>query len=151
TVPVVTIGLPVFNGARYLSSSLDSLLAQSFVDFELVISDNASTDATEEICRDYAARDKRIRYLRRGTNRGAAWNFNSLVHESSAPYFKWATHDDVHAPAYVERCLHALEDGGARVSLAYPRTLLIDENGDALREYADGLDLRQRTPHERLG
>ena len=149
-VPTVSIGLPVFNGARFLATSLDSLLAQTFEDFELVISDNASTDATEEICRNYAARDVRIRYLRREMNHGAAWNFNSLVAETAAPFFKWASHDDAHAPTCVERCLELLRDAGDRVSLVYPRTRIIDENGELVRDYHDGLDLRERTPHERL-
>jgi glycosyltransferase involved in cell wall biosynthesis len=149
-VPTVSIGLPVHNGARFLAASLDSLLAQTFEDFELVISDNASTDGTEEICRTYAGRENRIRYIRSPTNRGAAWNFNSLVAETRAPYFKWATHDDVHAPTYVERCLELLRDGGDRVSLVYPRTRIIDETGAVVRDYHDGLDLREATPHERL-
>jgi glycosyltransferase involved in cell wall biosynthesis len=148
--PVVSIGLPVYNGARFLAASLDSLLAQTFVDFELVISDNASTDETEEICRAYSAGDPRIRYLRQETNRGAAWNYNSLVGAAAGRYFKWATHDDVHAPTYVERCLEALREGGDRVALAYPRTRIIDEHGEFLRDYIDGLDARQSTPHERL-
>jgi glycosyltransferase involved in cell wall biosynthesis len=149
-VPTVSIGVPVYNGERFLAASLDSLLAQTFEDFELVISDNASTDGTEEICRDYAGRDPRIRYLRRETNRGAAWNFNSLVAETAGPYFKWASHDDVHAPTYVERCLDELRDGGDRVVLAYPRTTIIDEDGAFVRDYRDGVDLRAPTPHERL-
>jgi glycosyltransferase involved in cell wall biosynthesis len=149
-VPTVSIGLPVYNGARFLATSLDSLLAQTCEDFELVISDNASSDGTEEICREYAARDARIRYLRRETNRGAAWNFNSLVAKTDGPYFKWATHDDAHAPTCVERCLETLREGGDRVSLVYPRTRIIDENGEFVRDYRDGLDLRERTPHERL-
>jgi glycosyltransferase involved in cell wall biosynthesis len=150
TAVTVSIGVPVYNGGRFLATSLDSLLAQTFGDFELVISDNASTDRTEEICREYAARDSRVRYLRHETNRGAAWNFNSLVTQTAGTYFKWATHDDVHAPTYVERCLDVLRSGGERVVLAYPRTQIVDEDGRFLRDYHDGLDLRQPTPHERL-
>jgi glycosyltransferase involved in cell wall biosynthesis len=74
--PRVSIGMPVYNGEPYLTRALDALLAQSFTDFELIISDNASTDATETICREYAARDRRIRYYRCNENHGAAWNFN---------------------------------------------------------------------------
>jgi hypothetical protein len=92
-----------------------------------------------------------VRYLRREVNRGAAWNFNSLVAEATGPYFKWATHDDVLAPTCVERCVEALEEGGDRVGLAYPRTRIIDEHGEFLHDYVDGVDLRQETPHERLG
>jgi glycosyltransferase involved in cell wall biosynthesis len=150
SVPVVSIGLPVYNGARFLAASLDSLLAQTFVDFELVITDNASTDETEEICREYAAGDPRIRYIRHETNRGAAWNFNNLVGATAGRYFKWATHDDVHAPTYVERCLEAFQEGGDRIALAYPRTRIIDEHGEFVRDYVDAVDARQSTPHERL-
>ncbi len=148
-MPTVAIGLPVYNGERFLADALESLIAQSCEDFELVISDNASTDGTEEICRSYAARDPRVRYLRRDVNRGAAWNFNSVVHETSAPYFKWAAHDDVLAPTCVERSLDALR-AADRASLVYPRTQAIDENGDVVGEFRDGLDVRERAPHERL-
>src|SRR5262249_28061769 len=85
----VTVGLPVYNGARYLPSALDSLAAQTYGDLGIVISDNCSTDETEEICRAFAARDDRVRYIRRTENRGAAWNFNSVAAVSSSPYFKW--------------------------------------------------------------
>jgi len=147
----VTIGLPVYNGARFLAASLDSLLGQTFDDFELVISDNASTDETEEICREFAARDHRVRYIRREVNRGAAWNFNSLVREGTAPYFKWATHDDLLAPTCVERCVDVLDEAGDNVVLVYPRTRIVDERGEVVRDYVDGVDLREETPHERLG
>jgi glycosyltransferase involved in cell wall biosynthesis len=148
-MPAVSIGLPVYNGARFLASALDSLLGQTYEDLELVVSDNASTDETEEICRDHAARDSRIRYLRHDVNRGAAWNFNVVVRETSAPYFKWAAHDDLLAPTCVERCVEVLEAFEC-ASLVYPWTRMIDENGDLVREYKDGIDLRAATPHERL-
>jgi glycosyltransferase involved in cell wall biosynthesis len=148
-MPTVVIGLPVYNGERFLASALDSLLAQSYEDLELVVSDNASTDGTEEICRAYAARDPRVRYLRRDVNRGAAWNFNSVVHETSSPYFKWAAHDDVLAPTCVERCLEALSEAD-RAALVYPRTRTIDENGNVVGEYHDGVDVREGMPHDRL-
>src|SRR6185437_5892161 len=86
----VTVGLPVYNGARHLPSALAGLAAQTYTDLEIVISDNCSTDETEEICRAFAAEDDRVRYIRRTENRGAAWNFNSVVTETSSPYFKWA-------------------------------------------------------------
>jgi glycosyltransferase involved in cell wall biosynthesis len=148
-MPTVGIGLPVYNGERFLAQALESLLAQSWEDFELVISDNASSDGTEEICRAFAARDPRVRYLRRDVNRGAAWNFNSVVHETSAPYFKWAAHDDLLAPTCVEQCLDALR-AADHASLVYPRTRAIDEDGDVVGEYHDGVDVRERLPHERL-
>jgi glycosyltransferase involved in cell wall biosynthesis len=146
----VSIGIPVYNGARFLPESLDSLLAQTYEDIEFLISDNGSEDETEEICRDYARRDSRIRYLRWGENRGASWNFKHVVHETSSPYFKWATHDDLLAPTYVERCVDVLDAAPPSVALVYPRTRLVDENGDVIRDYADNLDVRYRAPHTRL-
>ena len=145
----VTIGLPVFDAERYLERTLESLLAQTLSDFELVVTDNASTDGTDEICRRAAARDGRIRYHRSDVNRGAAWNYNHAFELSSSPYFKWAAADDLCAPTFLARCVDALDaDSGA--SLAYPRTRLIDDNGDVVRDHDDGLALDSSVPHERL-
>lgn len=91
----VTIGMPVFNGASFIQEALDSLLAQTFTDFELIISDNASTDGTQSICRKYAAQDGRIRYVRQVENRGATSNFKFLLDEAAGEYFMWAASDDV--------------------------------------------------------
>ena len=148
--PRVTLGVPVYNGARFLAESLDSLLAQTYEDFELIISDNGSTDGTEAICRGFAERDTRVRYHRSEANRGASWNFNNVFHLSSGRYFKWATHDDVLAKTYLERCVAVLDQAPAEVVLCYPKTKIIDENGAVVRAYEDGLDLRQRAPHARL-
>ncbi len=109
SAPRVSIGLPVYNGERYLAESLESLLAQTFTDFELIISDNASTDRTEEICRAYAARDPRIRYYREEANHGMAWNFNRVFALARGEYFKWAAYDDLHAPTFLARCVEALD------------------------------------------
>src|SRR5580698_5675373 len=89
-VPVVTIGMPVYNGARYLEEALRSILNQTYRDCELLISDNASTDATESICRRYAAEDGRVRYLRNERNLGAAANYNRVIHLASGRYFRHA-------------------------------------------------------------
>jgi glycosyltransferase involved in cell wall biosynthesis len=126
--PRVTIGLPVYNGDAFLAAAIDSLLAQTYRDFELIISDNASTDGTEAICRDRAARDGRICYYRSDTNRGAMWNFNRVVELARGEYFKWAAHDDVHEPTYVERCVAAL-DGHGDVVLACTKLVDIDDDG----------------------
>src|SRR3546814_12920885 len=91
----VTIGLPVYNGANYLAAAIESILAQTVADFDLIISDNASTDATEQICRAYAGADRRIRYVRQPQTLGAAANFNLLARMSEKPYFKWAAPDDL--------------------------------------------------------
>src|SRR5690242_8068616 len=86
----VTIGMPVWNGERFISQAIESLLAQTYGDFELLISDNASTDATADICHAYASRDRRIRYLRQQRNLGANANYNAVFGQSSGRYFKWA-------------------------------------------------------------
>jgi glycosyltransferase involved in cell wall biosynthesis len=107
--PRVSIGLPVFNGQNFVSQAIGSILAQTYNDFELIISDNASTDRTEAICREYAASDRRIRYYRNARNLGAAANFNRTFELASGEYFKWAAHDDMLAPEYLERCVAALD------------------------------------------
>ncbi len=124
----VTIGLPVHNGSNYLAAAIESILAQTFGDFDLVISDNASTDATEQICRAYAKQDRRVRYVRQRTNLGAAGNHNVLVHMSESPYFKWAAHDDVLGPEFLDTCVKALDQNPLAV-LASPGSCYIDENG----------------------
>ncbi|NJR49473.1 MAG: glycosyltransferase family 2 protein [Leptolyngbyaceae cyanobacterium CSU_1_3] len=148
----VSIGVPVYNGENYLEAALDSLLAQTFQDFEIIIADNASTDRTEEICQFYAAKDNRIRYYRHPTNIGATPNFDCLLKYARGEYFKWAAHDDVHAPTYLEKCVAVL-DRNPKVILCYPWTQFIDEKGDAYpRNYEfDGkLRLNSDQPHERF-
>lgn len=129
--PRVSIGLPVYNGAALLAEALDALLAQTLGDFELVISDNASTDATEEICRTYAQRDRRIRYVRQEVNRGAMWNFNQVFHLSRGEYFKWAAHDDVCKPAFLERCVEVL-DHNPEIAWCHTQSRHIDGSGNVL-------------------
>jgi len=147
--PRVSVGLPVFNGEDYLEQALDSILAQTYSDFELIISDNASTDRTEEICRAYAAKDERIRYFRNETNLGAAKNFNRVFELSSGEYFKWAAHDDLCAPEYLRWCVEIL-DREPDVVLCYPKTSIIDEHGEFVEDYFDGFDLRSPKPHKRF-
>ena len=146
----VAIGVPVFNGGHFLAESLDSLLAQSYDNIDFVISDNGSTDDTEEICRASAARDHRVRYFRSDVNRGASWNYGNVVDQTSAPFFKWATHDDLIAPTYVERCMEVFAMAPPTVALVYARTKIIDEEGIVLREHDDNLDIRDHRPHRRL-
>jgi glycosyltransferase involved in cell wall biosynthesis len=134
--PRVSIGMPVFNGERFLEEALDSLLTQTHEGFELIISDNASTDQTQEICTTYAARDRRIRYCRVEQNRGVAWNFNNAFQLSTGEYFKWAAHDDYCAPEFIERCVEAL-DRMPEVVVCYPQAILIDERGTHLSDCRD--------------
>jgi len=124
--PRVSIGLPVRNGERYLEAALDSLLAQTFTDFELVISDNASTDATPSICRAYAARDARIRYSRLEKDIGGFPNHNRVVELSVGEYFTWGSHDDLRAPDHLAQCVAVL-DRDPGVVLCFSRVQEIDE------------------------
>jgi glycosyltransferase involved in cell wall biosynthesis len=130
--PRVSIGLPVHNGERYLSQAIDALLAQSLADFELIISDNASTDGTEEICRRYQALDGRIRYFRQPVNIGAAANHNFVVHQARGEYFKWASHDDLYGRDLLLRCVEAL-DANPSVVLSHTWEAFIDAEGNLLR------------------
>ncbi|MFQ5769233.1 MAG: glycosyltransferase family 2 protein [bacterium] len=145
----VSIGLPVFNGETYLQVALDSLLVQTYTDFELIISDNGSSDRTQEICREYASNDRRIRYYRNERNQGAAWNYNHVFHLSSGKYFKWAAHDDMCAPTFLEKCVEKLEENPAIV-LCYPKTIIIDEGGNHVKPYFDNLSLTATKPSERF-
>jgi glycosyltransferase involved in cell wall biosynthesis len=107
--PRVSVALPVYNGERYLGRAITSILDQTYRDFELIISDNASTDATEPICREFAARDPRIRYARQPRNLGASPNFNFSYELATGEYFKWAAHDDFLEPQYLAACVQALD------------------------------------------
>lgn len=107
--PLISIGMPVFNGERLIQRALDSLLNQDFKDFELIISDNGSNDGTEQICRKYANHDQRIKYYRSPLNSGAIWNFNRVFELSGAKYFMWASCDDYWAPGYINACLKVHE------------------------------------------
>ncbi len=150
--PPLTIGLPVYNGERFVAEAVESILAQEFGDFLLTISDNASTDATEEICRELAARDARITYERHTTNRGAAWNYNHLARSATSPFFKWAAHDDVLRPTAISRCMEALCDRPEAV-LSFPRRMKIDERGDVVkvnRPRALRFTAPDASPHERF-
>ena len=128
SVPRVTIGLPVYNGENYLAEAIESLLSQTFTDFELVICDNGSTDRTEQVCRAFAARDARIRYYRESQNRGLAWNFSRTFELARGRYFKWQAHDDLCGPTLLERSVEALDRDPALV-LACARRTIIDHDG----------------------
>jgi glycosyltransferase involved in cell wall biosynthesis len=130
--PRVSIGLAVFNGANYLEQAIDSILAQTYTDFELIISDNASTDETEDICKKYAARDERIRYYRNGTNIGGANNENRTFLLSKGEYFRWAAHDDLVAPESIAKCMAVL-DQEPSVILCSSMVTEINEDGEVIR------------------
>jgi glycosyltransferase involved in cell wall biosynthesis len=148
-VPRVSIGLTVYNSERYLDESIQSLLAQTFQDFELIISDNASTDRTRDIALAYVASDNRVRYVRNRMNIGVAGNFNQAFRLSSGEFFKWAAYDDLCARDFLFRCVEVL-DRDPDVVLAYPRTVGIDEHGHATMPHAPGPDLTSPDPAVRF-
>lgn len=150
--PCVSLGLPVFNGENYLKQALNSILNQTYNDFELIISDNASTDKTRQICLGYATEDNRIRYYRNKENIGASNNFNKVFLLSSGKYFKWCTHDDVLAPEYLKKCMGVLENDPS-IILCHSKTACIDKNGVVVANYDDRTLNRILScrPHERFG
>lgn len=140
--PKLCIGLPVYNGQSYIQEAIQSILQQTYTDFTLVISDNASTDATQEICRKFATQDNRITYIRRTENIGAAENFNQLALNSRSPYFKWAAHDDHLHPQFLEKCMFFLEENPNFV-LCYSKAKKINEHGEITGTY----DYQMRINH----
>lgn len=157
--PRVSIGLPVYNGENYLREAIESVLAQTFKDFELIISDNASTDRTENICREYAAKDPRVRYYRNEKNLGSAKNFNLAFKLSSGEYFKWLAHDDTLEPQFLERCVELL-DRDQSILLACSKYYWVNEitGVTQMRDYDHNLmhpqayqRFQRRISHWRLG
>jgi len=129
--PTVGIGMPVFNGERYLEAAISSILTQSLADFELVICDNASTDGTAGICQRFAAGDSRIRYVRHPENLGAHPNYNRSFELARGRYFKWAAHDDVLLPGFLQACVDALEQN-MDAALCQSDIDYIDEEGRSI-------------------
>jgi len=147
--PRVSIGLPVYNGERYVSEAIGSTCAQTFTDFELIVSDNGSTDGTQDICERAAVADPRIRYIRHTVNRGAYWNFRHVFERARGKYFRWLSADDAVAPESLACCVEVL-DRHADVVLCYPKTTLIDASGSVIAPYEDRLDLQSSSPVERF-
>lgn len=127
----LTIGLPVYNGERFLDQTLESIMHQTFTDFELVISDNCSTDATPDIIGQWADKDDRIQFLPNDRNVGANRNYNRAFRHSTSPLFKWAADDDVLHPGYLAQCI-AMLDADPGLALVHSRAGLIDRLGDPL-------------------
>lgn len=134
----MSIGVPAYNAEPFLRPALESLLAQEVGDLEVVVSDNGSTDGTEETCRDLAAVDSRLRYVRQPVNRGGAANFNAVfaLRHPDARYFKWAAADDTYDPRYLGAVLELLR-GDDTVALAHSLADDIDEEGRHLRSWGD--------------
>lgn len=146
-MPRVSIGLPVYNGEKFLKEAINSILSQTYEDFELIISDNASTDQTQAICEDYAKKDGRIRYERQPVNRGAAANYNRTFEMAHGELFKWAAHDDLCLPTFLEKCVEALDSDGRSTVLAYTAATTIDADGKPIvpDPYASGDFLQPRS------
>lgn len=147
--PTISVALPVYNGERYLGAAIESVLAQTRADFELVICDNASTDGSDAIARGYAARDPRIRCFRNDKNIGAARNFCRAFELSGGRYFRWLAADDLMASAALERCAAVL-DAQPDVVLASTAAEMIGEHGERLRLYDSPQQLAQPEALERL-
>lgn len=141
----VVIGVPVYNGENYLFEALSSILNQTLTDFRVIISDNASIDATPEICQEFVERDSRFTYHRQAENIGGAPNFNFVFQPGDAPYFKWAAHDDVMEPDYLRKCVDLLDQNPA-LALVHSLSLKIDEAGGVIGNY----DQQMRLSGERI-
>jgi glycosyltransferase involved in cell wall biosynthesis len=148
--PRVSLGVPLYNAERYLEGCLDALLAQDYQDFEIIVSDNASTDRTWEICQRYAAADPRFRLYQNPRNFGGHVNYARVAQLARGELFKWVAYDDVCLPEFLSTCVAALDSAGPQAVLAYPRTMLIDEAGTVIGPYADRLDLRDHRPWRRV-
>jgi len=146
----VVVGLPVYNGQKYLGAAIESHLSQSFADFDLVISDNASTDATPEICARYASKDKRVKYLRSAENRGILWNHRRVFDAIESPnqYFRWAGADDIMEPGLLQAMVTVL-DTRPEVEAVVPDTKNIDDHGEIIGSMARVLDLQSSDVFER--
>src|SRR3954447_7503777 len=147
--PRVSIGVPVYNGQKYIRYTLDSLVAQTFGDIEILVTDNCSTDSTPQIVAEYAARDPRVKYFKNDVNIGPARNYNRSVNLAGGEFFKWNPADDVCAPDFVEKCVKVLDEDKS-VVLAYPRTNIIDTDGKVVGQYQYELDFDHPSPATRL-
>jgi glycosyltransferase involved in cell wall biosynthesis len=149
TTPRLTIGLPVYNGEKYVAESIEALLGQSFTDFELIISDNASTDSTGDISRDYEKQDSRIRYFRQPKNIGLAPNHNFVAEQARGELFKWASNDDLYARDLIERCVDAL-DKYPDVVLVHSWSAMVDDAGVVTKAFEYPLNTASPRAPERF-
>jgi glycosyltransferase involved in cell wall biosynthesis len=149
SAPLISVGLPVHNGESFVARTLSSLLAQSLGDFELIISDNASTDRTAEICQDFAGRDARIRYFRQPRNVGAPANWNFVARQARGQFFKWSSASDICVPEFLESCVRPLLARDDLV-LCFGRTAYIDENGDAVAMRDNDVEALDERPGDRF-
>jgi glycosyltransferase involved in cell wall biosynthesis len=149
TAPRLSIGLPVYNGEKYLPGSIEALLGQTYTDFELIISDNASTDSTPHICQSYAKQDSRIRYIRQPRNIGLSPNHNFVVREARGEMFKWAAADDLYGRDLLRCCVEALDEH-PEVVLAHSWNAVIDASGTVTQALEDPLETASSHAPKRL-
>ncbi len=147
--PLISIGMPVFNGERFIHRAIDSLLAQDHGHFELIISDNGSVDGTEAICTQYAELDARVQFHRNESNAGATANFNRVFDLSTGDYFMWAAHDDFWAPEYVRTCLELLLASDSIVLAGCSGKLVDGETGEHV-DTDRGISTRGMRPYDRF-
>jgi glycosyltransferase involved in cell wall biosynthesis len=147
--PEVTVGVPVFNGEHYLTEAVQSICEQTFEDFEVIISDNASTDRTAQICRELASQDARIRYVRQPRNIGVVRNFDFVARAANGKFLKWASANDCCARTMLAKCVDVLRREDDAV-LCYGRTCLIDGRGNEIGLYENDLSVQQVRPSERF-
>jgi glycosyltransferase involved in cell wall biosynthesis len=147
--PKISLGMPVFNGENFIGKALDSILDQTYKNFELIIVDNASTDNTSQICRVYASKDHRIHYIRNKSNIGATQNHNKVFKLSKGEFFKWVAHDDVLAPDFLIKCISVLEKDPSIV-LCHSNTGCIDEHGKLIGTYDYTEKINSIKPNQRL-
>jgi glycosyltransferase involved in cell wall biosynthesis len=141
--------MPVRNGQKYLREAIDSIQAQTFTDWELIVCDNASTDSTEQIVREYAARDARIRYHKNEKDIGPAGNHNVGFNLARGEYFRWHAHDDLIAPDYLARCV-ALLDADPTIVVAHTKTAIVDEKTRFIEDYNFVLQTDSLKPAKRF-
>ncbi len=148
-VPAVSVGLAVYNGGEFLGQAIDSILSQDFQNIELIISDNSSSDNTEEICLEYQKMDNRLRYHRLEENLGAKKNLLHVLGLSRAPYFMWSSHDDLHERSFISTCLEKIEQDPS-IALVYPRTKVLNRNSRLMGLANDHINADQDNPTERF-
>jgi len=128
------IGMPVYNGERFIGQALETLIHQTYTDWILLISDNNSQDGTADICRTYCKKDSRICYIKQDTKLEVIYNFKFLLQSANAPFFMWAAADDEWEPQFLEACVHGLENN-PDAGLAFCNIVNIDSFGQIIREY----------------
>ena len=149
TYPTLSVGMPAYNSEKDIRLAVDSILNQSFKDFELIISDNASNDLTQTICEEYVQKDKRVRYIRNDINIGASENYNNVFRKAKGKYFKWASSNDYCAPGFFEQCVRTLEEN-PRAAVVCPQTRLFSKTIDNCIDYTEHLHTTADSPTERM-